>query len=246
MKYLESLRNKTIKDTIALSTKKERDKTGLFVLEGERLVSEIDDPDSIEYIIVSESYDGEIPNTKNAYLVSDELFAHLSDTVHPQGILAVCHKLKYNIDTAFLSQNPLFVILENLQDPGNLGTIIRTADAAGADAVFLSKGTVDLYNPKVVRSTMGAIFRMNIVTTPNLLKTLQEIKRHKFEIVATSLETEKSIYDISYHKKVVVIGNEAKGISKEIQELADKKVKIPMLRKNRKLKCICSSRNYDL
>lgn len=229
MKYLESLRNKTIKDTIALSTKKERDKTGLFVLEGERLVSEIDDPDSIEYIIVSESYDGEIPNTKNAYLVSDELFAHLSDTVHPQGILAVCHKLKYNIDTAFLSQNPLFVILENLQDPGNLGTIIRTADAAGADAVFLSKGTVDLYNPKVVRSTMGSLFHLPIYTGIDVAEIIYECKKHNIYTLAAHLAGVGTPYAAKlYAPSAILIGNEASGLTPETATMADELVRIPM------------------
>ena len=168
----------------------------------------------------------------------------MTDVVNPQGVMAVIEK-EDSIDKIDFTED-FILALDGIQDPGNLGTILRTADSADLKQIILSGDCADPYNPKVVRSTMGAIFRMNIVTTPNLLKTLQEIKRHKFEIVATSLETEKSIYDISYHKKVVVIGNEAKGISKEIQELADKKVKIPMLRKNRKLKCICSSRNYDL
>ena len=91
------------------------------------------------------------------------------------------------------------------------------------------KNTADPYNPKVVRSTMGAIFRVKIIETDNLVQTLKEIKKNKFKVVVTSLDTEDSIYNIDYKKKVIVIGNEANGVSKEVQELADNKVKIPML-----------------
>ena len=135
----------------------------------------------------------------------------------------------------------IILALDGVQDPGNLGTILRTADSAALKQIILTGDCADPYNPKVVRSTMGAIFRMNIITTQNLQKTLQNVKRHKFEIMATSLEESKSIYEVDYRKKVIVIGNESKGVSREIQNMADVKVKIPMLRKNRKFKCICCS-----
>ena len=125
--------------------------------------------------------------------------------------------------------------LDNLQDPGNLGTIIRTADAANLKQIIVSKDTVDAYSPKVIRSTMGAIFRVRIVEVDNLKVTLQNLQKSNFEIVTTSLQTENSIYDINYQKKVVVIGNEANGVEKEIQEMSDYKVKIPMLGKTESL-----------
>ena len=106
---------------------------------------------------------------------------------------------------------------------------------------MVSKGTADSYNPKVVRSTMGAIFRVKIIECEDLKKTLKEIKKHKFKIVVS---TENTIYDINYYKKVIIIGNEANGVEQQIQEIADEKIKIPMIRKNRKLKCISSNRNY--
>jgi len=100
--------------------------------------------------------------------------------------------------------------------------------ACGLSQVIVSKKSGDVFNPKVVRSTMGAIFRVNIIESDNLVNTLKEIKKHKFKVVATSLQTEESIYDIDYKKKVIVIGNEANGVSKEVLEMSDKKVKIPM------------------
>lgn len=119
--------------------------------------------------------------------------------------------------------------------PGNLGTILRTVDSIGLTQILVSKGTADCFNPKVVRSTMGAIFRVKIIECEDLKQTLKEIKRHKFKIVASSLQTENTIYDITYHKKVILIGNEANGVKKEIQELADEKIKIPMLGKTESL-----------
>ena len=115
---------------------------------------------------------------------------------------------------------------------GNLGTILRTVDSIGLTQILVSKGTADSYNQKVVRSTMGAIFRVNVIECENLVDTLKEVKKHKFKVVVSSLQTDNRIYDINYNKKVIVIGNEANGVTKEVQEIADEKVKIPMLRKN--------------
>ena len=125
--------------------------------------------------------------------------------------------------------------VDGVQDPGNLGTIIRTADSANLKQILVSKDTVDAYSPKVIRSTMGSIYRVKIAECENLADVLNELKKHKFQIVSTSLDTENSIYDIDYRKKVVVIGNEGNGVSKEIQDLSDYKVKIPMLGKTESL-----------
>lgn len=230
MKYLESINNKLIKQTIALANKKERDKTGLFVLEGERLVSEINDTDLIEYVIVSEDYKGEYPATNKICLTNNSVFAKLSDTVNPQGIIAVCHKFKHKEEYAFDNcENPLFVILENVQDPGNLGTIIRTADAAGADGVFLSKGTVDLYNPKVVRSTMGSLFHLPIYTGIDLPKLLNNCKRYNVQTLAAHLGGVNTPYRTNMKKATaILVGNEGSGLTPETATMADELVRIPM------------------
>ena len=120
------------------------------------------------------------------------------------------------------------MILDDIQDPGNMGTILRTADSLNMKQIIISKDCADAYNPKVVRSTMGAIFRINIIESDNLVKTIKEMKKHKIKVMATSLETNKSMYDVSYEKTAIVIGNEANGVEKEILELADEKIKIPM------------------
>ena len=105
----------------------------------------------------------------------------------------------------------------------------------GLSQVVVSKKTGDIFNPKVVRSTMGAIFRINIIRSDDLVATIKEIKKHKFKVIATSLQTNDSIYDIDYKKSAIIIGNEANGVSQEVMETADKKVKIPMLGKTESL-----------
>ena len=127
------------------------------------------------------------------------------------------------------------MVLDGIQDPGNLGTILRTIDSVGLSQVIVSKETADSYNPKVVRSTMGAIFRVNVIESEDLLQTLKNLKKHKYKIMATSLETNNSIYDVEYNKKVIVIENEANGVSKNVLEYADEKIKIPMLGKTESL-----------
>ena len=129
----------------------------------------------------------------------------------------------------------VIVALDDIQDPGNLGTILRTIDSCGLKQILVSKGTVDAYNPKVVRSTMGAIFRINIVECDDLIKAIKEARKHHFKLQVTSLDAEQTIYDVDYKKKVIVIGNEANGVSKEIQDIADEKVIIPMLGKTESL-----------
>lgn len=136
---------------------------------------------------------------------------------------------RINIDADYI------LAIDGVQDPGNLGTIIRTADSANLKQILVSKDTVDAYSPKVIRSTMGSIYRVKIVECENLANVLNELKKRKFQIVSTSLDTQNSIYDIDYRKKVVVIGNEGNGVSKEIQDLSDYKVKIPMLGKTESL-----------
>ena len=105
----------------------------------------------------------------------------------------------------------------------------------GLSQVVVSKKSGDIFNPKVVRSTMGAIFRINIIQSDDLVATIKEIKKHKFKVIATSLQTNDSIYDIDYKKSAIIIGNEANGVSQEVMETADKKVKIPMLGKTESL-----------
>lgn len=113
-----------------------------------------------------------------------------------------------------------------------MGTIIRTLDSAGIKQIILSKGTVDVYSSKVVRSTMGAIFRVNIIEVEHLTESIKTMQKHGYKVMGTSLQGAKSIYDVKYQKVAIVIGNEANGVSQEVLNIVDQKIKIPMLRQN--------------
>ena len=214
-----------------------------FVIEGIKLIREaIEEKAEIKQIIICDNcLDSDIIPKELMYeiakyecvYVTESIFKVISDVNTPQGILAIIGrnageaKIDYTQD--------IIVALDDIQDPGNLGTILRTVDSIGLNQILVSKGTADSYNPKVVRSTMGAIFRVKIIECENLENTLKEVKKHKFKLVVTSLQTEKSLYDINFDKKLIVIGNEANGVEQKIQDLADEKIKIPMLGKTESL-----------
>ncbi len=218
---------------------KARKEQGLFVVEGIKMVGEIP-PSYIEHIFVSESFSknkafGELTSKAKTFdIVSDEVFKSISDTVSPQGILSLvsitalrrAKDLIYKTNAEHETQTIL--ILDGIQDPGNLGTMIRTAEAAGVKAVILSKQCADLYNPKTIRSTMGSVFRVPVYSA-ELLGKIDELKSEGFSIYAAALENAVEFSNVKYAKKrALVIGNEANGISKEVLEKSDVKIKIPM------------------
>lgn len=243
MLKITSKENDFIKHIKKLKDKKYRDINKEFVIEGIKLVSEaIQENAKIKQVVLCDDCERsdlipkelmyDIAKLQCVY-VTENLFKYLSEVQNPQGILAIIEK--NNKEAQIDYTQDIIVALDDVQDPGNLGTILRTVDSIGVTQILVSKGTADCYNSKVVRSTMGAIFRLNIIESEDLLKTLKEIKKHKFKVMASSLQTEDSIYDVNYNKKVIVIGNEANGVSEEVQKLADEKVKIPMLGKTESL-----------
>ena len=243
MQVITSKENETIKNIKKLKDKKFRDEAGLYIIEGIKMIEEaIEEKASIKKILICEECltTGDLEQKilyeiakYDCIYVNSKVYNFLTDVVAPQGIMAVVEKPSK--DTEIDYPEDIILALDGIQDPGNLGTILRTADSVDLKQIIVTKNTADSYNPKVVRSTMGAILRIKIIETEDLAKTLKEAKKNKFKIVATSLDTNESIYDISYNKKVIVIGNEANGVSKEIQELADNRVKIPMLGKTESL-----------
>ena len=231
---ITSKENELVKHIRKLRDKKYRDEAGEFIVEGTKMIEEaVRENAKIKMIVVCEELNQnplrkeilyKIAKEKIIY-VNDKIFKVLTDVTTPQGILAVIEKSKDNeIDFS----KDLFLVLDNIQDPGNMGTILRTADSVLLTQIIVPKGNADCYNPKVVRSTMGAIFRVKVIEVENLAKTIKEMKKHKIQILATDLATDETIYDVSYKKSAIVIGNEGNGVSKEVLELADKKIKIPM------------------
>lgn len=243
MQKIASKDNEFIKHIKKLKDKKYRDLNNEYMIEGIKLVKEaIQEKAEIKQIIICEECDNteiipkeltyEIAKYECIY-VTKQIFNSITEVKNPQGILAVVSK--ENTENGIDYSQDIIVALDDLQDPGNLGTILRTVDSIGLTQILVSKGTADCFNPKVVRSTMGAIFRVKIIECEDLKNTLKEMKNHHFKIMVTSLQTNNSIYDVDYNKKVIVVGNEANGVEKEIQDMADEKVKIPMLGKTESL-----------
>ena len=243
MQVITSKDNDIVKKIRKLKDKKYRDELGVYVIEGIKVIEEaINENVEIEKIVICEDCtEASIIPQKlmyaiakyNCIYVSKKVFEVLTGVVAPQGILAIVRRPEKNEKIDYNAE--LILALDGIQDPGNLGTILRTADSVNLNQIIVTKNTADCYNPKVVRSTMGAILRIKIIETESLVNTLKEAKKNKFKIVATSLDTQNNIYDIDYNKKVIVIGNEANGVTKEVQSMADNKVKIPMLGKTESL-----------
>ena len=237
MQTITSKDNELIKHIRKLKDKKYRDESNEYVVEGVKLVEEaVKENAKIKQIIVCEDTTRtyEIPThimleiaKYECISVSNKIFNIITQVTNPQGIMAIIEKNAQ--DTQIDYAQDIIVVLDDVQDPGNLGTILRTVDSIGLNQIIVSKGTADAFNSKVVRSTMGAIFRIKIIEVENLAQVIKEMRKHHFKLMVTSLQTKNSIYDIDFNKKIIVIGNEANGVSKEIQDMADEKAKIPML-----------------
>lgn len=246
MQKITSKENEFIKHIKKLKDKKYRDQSNEYIIEGIKLIQEaIQEKAQIHQIVICEDCEKsgiisqelkyEIAKQECVY-VPQNIFKTISEVSTPQGILAIVEKNNIkNKDSEIDYNQDIIVALDDIQDPGNLGTILRTVDSIGLNQILVSKETADSFNPKVVRSTMGAIFRVKVIECGNLTEKLKEARKHKYKVVVSSLQTNNSVYDIDYKKKLIVIGNEANGVKKEIQEMADEKIKIPMLGKTESL-----------
>ena len=171
------------------------------------------------------------PTTHSIYTCNDRMFKEMTHTETPQGILAVAAVQSRSLKDITEDHRPFFVYCDAVQDPGNMGTIIRTADAAGADAVIVSGGCADIYNPKTVRSTMGSLFHLPVIKVEDSRAALSDLKERGLKVIAGHLcATAKNHFEVDMKRGLVlVIGNEANGVSKPIVELSDYIVKIPIL-----------------
>lgn len=248
---ISSTSNHAIKNLNLLKTKsKARREQKTFLVEGIKMFREIPEKD-IKEIYVSESFlsefgDAEI-NKKGYTILSDRVFESVSDTVTPQGILAVVNQIERSFDDIINNETgtykKCFLIIDEIRDPGNLGTIIRTAEGAGVSGIFLSRETVDIYSPKVIRSTMGSVFRVPFIYSDSLVETVERLKKEKVKIFAAHLDGEDySNKSIKENKLAFVIGNESRGISEELINKADKLIRIPMKGKVESLNAsVCAS-----
>ncbi|MCR5735869.1 MAG: RNA methyltransferase [Lachnospiraceae bacterium] len=230
--------NERIKAVVRLETDRSiRHSEGLYVAEGEKMFSEAP-KDHIKSVFISENYlqkcSKEIARKLDITgyeTVSDSVFLKISDTKTPQGILCVLKQQYADITKETKSERDSIRILitERIQDPGNLGTMIRTAEGAGFDLLITDDKTVDIYNPKVIRATMGSIFRMKIAVSQDLKDTITRLKSAGITVYAAHLKGKNSYRDEKYGKKLAfLIGNEGNGLSDEISGMADKLIRIPM------------------
>lgn len=231
---ITSLQNSQVKNIIKLNQKaKARKEQGLFIAEGRKMFLEA--PLSwIDKVYVAESMEEDDEVMKKASqtsweTVADSVFRQMSDTQTPQGVLTVLRKPSYHIEEIVGKENPIIVVLEDLQDPGNAGTIFRTAEGAGVDGVFLTKTCVDITNPKVIRATMGSVYRMPFVYVEDVVSLKEKLQSRGIRFFAAHLQGKNTYYEESYQKGTAfLIGNEGKGLTEQAAEAADCLIRIPM------------------
>ena len=241
---ITSTSNGKIKNLIkCIKSAKERKKEDIFVVEGIRMFLEIPDEQHVETFVTErffEKYEQYLMDKKVEF-VSENVMHALSDTKTPQGVVSIVKRFHYAKETVCSGEQPLIMALENLQDPGNLGTIIRTAEGAGVTGILMSQDTVDVYNPKVVRSTMGSVFRVPFCYVENLVEMIEQLKKQGFMTYSAHLQG-KSFYDYDYQKPTVFcIGNEGNGLSEELTNITEEKIIIPMMGKVESLNAATAS-----
>ncbi len=236
--------NKQIKELAAWNRKsKARREAGVFLAEGTKMFLEAP-IERIRNVFVSESFfatETEENEKKELCLkklertgyktVPEETFKKISDTMTPQGILCVLDRMEYTLEDLLKKESPTLMILEDLQDPGNLGTIVRTGEGAGIDGVIMSKGCVDIYNPKTIRSTMGSLYRVPFLYTDDLEKTILCLKEKGIRFFAAHLKGTGFYDEVDYAVNGGIgflIGNEGNGLKDATADLADCYIKIPM------------------
>lgn len=234
MNTIISKDNNLVKFVRKLRDKKQRKKEKQFIVEGFRFVQEALKSDyCIEYILINErslnkvkDFNIDIESMLNKiYVLNENAFNSISGTENSQGILAIV-----NMNETFaLKEEGIYILADRVQDPGNMGTIIRTAHAANAAGILITEGTVDVYNEKTLRSSMGSIFNIPVIEDFKLDK-IKELKSKGFKVLASSLDTNKSLYDLDLYKKnlILVVGNEGNGISDKVYNISDEKFIIPM------------------
>ncbi|WP_346937430.1 RNA methyltransferase [Clostridium sp.] len=235
MQVIKSKDNNTLKEIKKLKEKKYRVDNKKFIIEGFRFLEEGFKSDFIiDKLFIKESSIDKFNEKfsfciskydEKLFIINDNLFKSISGTENSQGVLAVLNMK----EETFIAKEGLYILVDKVQDPGNLGTIIRTAHSAGCKGVILSKDTVDLYNEKTLRSTMGSIFNIPIIHDEDLSFT-KKLINEGYNLVCSSLQTDKNFFEVNLvDNAIIAVGNEGNGISDEVMNLATCKVKIPMI-----------------
>lgn len=231
---ITSMGNAQVKQLLQWQKKaKQRNKDGIFLVEGIRMFAEVP-KERLKKVYVSKSFYEKKKEMLNktqisCEILSDEVFARVSDTQTPQGILCVVKQNMYKFAEVTGGQTAHLMILDNLQDPGNLGTIFRTAEGAGVSGIILSRDCVDIYNPKTIRSTMGAIYRLPFIYVEDLPATYTVLKEKGICLYAAHLDGVHFYDEEDYNRGCAfLIGNEGNGLRDEVAACADVRIKIPM------------------
>lgn len=246
---ISSTSNQQIKNIQNLMKKaKERKKQNVFIVEGPKLCFEAPHK-LLKAVYVSESFYKENRYAKElnsveavTEVVSDQVFKTISDTQTPQGIMAIVQMPEYKLEDVINKEQPHILILESIQDPGNLGTMIRTGEGAGISGIIMNKTTVDIFNPKTVRATMGSLYRVPFFIAEDLTEAIAKLKENGIRLYAAHLKGKMSYDKPDYTKPCgFLIGNEGNGLSDEIADLADNYIKIPMAGKVESLNAAISA-----
>jgi TrmH family RNA methyltransferase len=234
---ISSFSNAQVKNLTLLQKKpKAREKQGVFVIEGIKLFEEARENGLLRKAYASESFYRETLEQRSDYfddleyeLLTDSVFKEVSETKTPQGIMGIVQKSGYSLESMLKAPDACLLLLEDIRDPGNLGTMIRTAEGAGITGIIFGDSTVDIYNPKVIRATMGSIYRMPFYQAEDFYGTLTRIKRQGITIYAAHLSGISYDTEGSFRGRCAfLIGNEANGLSERAVEKADRLIRIPM------------------
>lgn len=238
--YINSLTNQQVKLVVSLKQKKYRDETGLFVVEGVRLAEEAA---ASSYRLAACFYTRKAINQERGQAlvrrltaccrtaeVSEEVYQKMTDTEQPQGIMVLVEKKVPSLSELLAgTPQPLLAVLDSVQDPGNVGTLIRTADAAGCSGVLVSKGCADIFAAKTVRAAMGSLFHLPVLPGVELTQVLPELKQRGIAIMATALTASHICYQVDFKEAcAIVFGNEANGITPSVLATADRRIHIPL------------------
>ena len=230
---ITSTSNPQVKNLQQLGRKaKLRNEQDVFLVEGTKMYLEAP-AERIRKVYISQSLYEEKGESfvkgHDVEILEDRVFAAACDTKTPQGVLCMVQQYHYRLEDLLKKKNPLLMILENLQDPGNLGTILRAGEGAGVTGIILDRGSADIYSPKVIRSTMGSIYRVPFIYTDDLHQTIGEVKKQGIRLYAAHLKGKHNYEEENYTgPSGFLIGNEANGLTEETAALADAWVRIPM------------------
>ncbi len=238
MYEIKSANNPLIKKIKSLSRKKDRWIKKQYIIEGTKPVKEalLEGVEIINIFYSKKLFEREegrilfklIEDKNNIIQLEDTLFQSVSNMENSQGIFVVANMEDFKLEN--MKSNKAYIYLDEIQDPGNMGTVIRSSDAFAMGGLIIGKGCVDPFNPKVVRASMGSIFRVNLIFEENSEQVFKTLKQMGRRILVTSLNKSNDINEFLFkNNDIIVIGNEGKGVKKDILEIADAKIKIPML-----------------